>query len=120
MTAGYNHVVPFRTASASTAGSLMNATFEPQARINPHLETSTKKSEDLYRVTIIDNDINTYDQVIQVCMEALQIKFEDAYRIALAVDNNGHATVFEGKIEEAQSVASVIRTIGIEVRVEQL
>ncbi len=66
----------------------------------------------------MDNNVNTYEQVIGICMRALGISYEEGLEIALAVDNNGRATVFEGAEQEAGTVASVIRTIGIEVLVE--
>lgn len=73
--------------------------------------------DNLYRVVIIDNDHNTYEEVILVCMHALGVDYEHALRIALAVDNNGEAEVFQAAREEAERVANLIRTIGIEVRV---
>ncbi|MCB1170637.1 MAG: ATP-dependent Clp protease adaptor ClpS [Leptospiraceae bacterium] len=69
---------------------------------------------------IIDNDYNTYEQVIRICMKALSIGFEDALQIALAVDHNGQADVFQGDEGSARQVAEVIASIGIEVRVEPL
>ncbi len=74
-------------------------------------------SEGLYRVVIIDNDHNTYEQVILICMEALGVDYMHAYRIALAVDNNGEAEVAQAPQPEAERIADIIRTIGIEVRV---
>ncbi|MBI41427.1 MAG: hypothetical protein CMF59_17680 [Leptospiraceae bacterium] len=79
-----------------------------------------KQPERLFRVLIIDNDYNTYEQVIRVCMKALGVGFEEALQIALAVDNNGEAEVFHGDEASAAAVADVIRSIGIEVRVEPL
>ncbi|MBI3396734.1 MAG: ATP-dependent Clp protease adaptor ClpS [Spirochaetia bacterium] len=71
----------------------------------------------IYRVIIIDNDWNTYDQVMRICIEALEVDVEHAYKIALAVDNNGRAEVARLPKLEADRVAGVIRTIGIEVQV---
>lgn len=96
----------------------MTVVFEPQARENPHYRTQDSASHEQFQVTIIDNDVNTYEEVISVCMEALGINFEEAYEIALAVDNNGAATVFQGDKHGSERVAGIIRKIGIEVRVE--
>jgi ATP-dependent Clp protease adapter protein ClpS len=92
----------------------------PQLREAPAARTSPfpRKEEGLFRVTILDNNVNTYEQVISVCMQALGITYEEGFEIALAVDNNGRATVFEGAQIQADMVARVIRTIGIEVLVE--
>ena len=65
----------------------------------------------------MDNDHNTYDEVISICMQALGVDYLHAYRIALAVDNNGEAEVAQASRSEADQIAGVIRTIGIEVRV---
>lgn len=49
-------------------------------------------------------------------MKALQISELEAFHIALAVDHNGEAIVFEGTRAEAEAIANIIRTIGIEVQ----
>lgn len=67
---------------------------------------------------IIDNDYNTYEEVISICMLALGVAYEDAFKIALAVDHNGRAEVVSAPRAEADRIAEVIRTIGIEVLVE--
>jgi len=73
--------------------------------------------EEIFSVTIIDNNYNTYEQVIRICMKALNISYSEAYHIALAVDNNGMCEVLQANKSEAEHVAEIIRTIGIEVRV---
>ncbi|MCE9599552.1 MAG: ATP-dependent Clp protease adaptor ClpS [Spirochaetia bacterium] len=77
----------------------------------------SKSSAEIYSVIILDNNINTYEQVIAICMQALGISYLDAYDIALAVDHNGRAEVFQGVQGEAEAVANIIRTIGISVLV---
>ena len=93
----------------------------PVLRENPSLSPEQRKKapepDDLFRVVIIDNDHNTYQEVIDICMLALGVDFQHAYRIALAVDNNGEAEVAHAGREDAQEIARVIRSIGIEVRV---
>ncbi|MCB1140482.1 MAG: ATP-dependent Clp protease adaptor ClpS [Leptospiraceae bacterium] len=95
----------------------------PLARENPGVQIKgqqNKQPHRLFRVRIMDNDYNTYEQVIRICMKALSIGFEEALQIALAVDHNGHADVFHGDETSARQVAAVISSIGIEVRVEPL
>jgi ATP-dependent Clp protease adapter protein ClpS len=74
----------------------------------------------LYEVRIIDNDYNTYQEVIDITMLALGVSEEEAYAVAWEVDHRGSCVVAEGTLSEAESVASVIRTIGIEVCVERI
>jgi ATP-dependent Clp protease adapter protein ClpS len=82
------------------------------------------KSEDretddrqLFEVRIIDNDYNTYEEVIRVSMTALGINEAQAYAVAWEVDHYGSCVIALGPWEEAESVADIIRTIGIEVQV---
>jgi ATP-dependent Clp protease adapter protein ClpS len=92
-------------------------------KLNPGvhpLPVANPNTGSLYRVVIIDNDHNTYDEVISVCMQALRIGFDDAFKIALAVDHNGEAEIFRAPREEAERVAEIIRKIGIEVVVAPL
>jgi ATP-dependent Clp protease adapter protein ClpS len=79
-------------------------------------KTSREPSE-LYEVRIIDNDFNTYQQVIDVSMLALGISEDEAFAIAWEVDHSGYCVVAHGAYEQAEAVAATIRTIGIEVQV---
>lgn len=96
-------------------------TSPPQFRHNPFVRPESAEQRPdppgEYRVVIIDNDTNTYEEVIHICMLALGIDYEDGYQIAVAVDHNGHCAVYEGPEAEAREIADVIRQIGIEVRV---
>jgi len=65
----------------------------------------------------MDNDHNTYQEVMDVTMLALGIGTDDAYAVAWEVDHRGSCVVAVAPFEEADAVAAVIRTIGIEVRV---
>tara|TARA_B100001939_G_scaffold348121_1_gene372837 strand:- start:32650 stop:32973 length:324 start_codon:yes stop_codon:yes gene_type:complete len=103
--------------------TLISTSIRPENRENPGLRIEgqeQKRPERIFRVTIIDNDYNTYEQVIRICMKALSVGFEEALQIAVAVDNNGEAEVFHGDETSALQVAEVIRSIGIEVRVAPL
>jgi ATP-dependent Clp protease adapter protein ClpS len=75
------------------------------------------ENKDLYEVRIIDNDHNTYEEVIRISMAALGISEAQAFAVAWEVDHYGSCVVARGPYEEAEAVASVIRTIGIEVQV---
>ena len=72
---------------------------------------------ELYEVRIIDNDFNTYQQVIDVSMLALGISEDEAFAVAWEVDHSGYCVVALGPYEQAEAVAATIRTIGIEVQV---
>jgi len=97
----------------------------PQMRDMPMGRSTTRvllpaaqtKTPGNFLVVILDNNTNTYEQVIKVCMDALGITYREAFQIAVAVDNNGRAEVFQGTRDHAEAVATIIRTIGIEVLV---
>jgi len=80
-------------------------------------QNDSADAEDLYEVRIIDNDYNTYAEVMQITMEALGISREMGFAIAWEVDHVGSCAVAQGPYAEAEAVARIIRTIGIEVQV---
>ena len=67
---------------------------------------------------IIDNDVNTYAEVIDVCLQALPVTAEEAFRMATTVDQEGSCVVCVCSQSEADRTSEIIRAIGIEVRVE--
>lgn len=75
--------------------------------------------EPLYDVVVIDNPVNTYEEVMAVVREALGCSFERAFEIAQEIDNTGSACVATVALAEARRIAAIIRRIGIEVRVER-
>lgn len=85
----------------------------------PSGEDEPSDADKLYEVRIIDNDYNTYQEVMDVCMVALGVTVEEAYGIAWDVDHLGSRVVALAPLEQAEAVADVIRTIGIDVQVNQ-
>jgi ATP-dependent Clp protease adapter protein ClpS len=80
-------------------------------------EKTPPEPSELYEVRIIDNDFNTYQQVMDVSMLALGISEDEAFAIAWEVDHSGYCVVAHGPCDQAEAVAVTIRTIGIEVQV---
>lgn len=104
-----------------TAACARPAISTPLARENPDFRDLPERNppgQEMFRVVIIDNDYNTYEEVISICIQALGVSYEDAFKIALAVDHNGRAEVVSAPRPEADRIAAIIRTIGIEVLVE--
>jgi ATP-dependent Clp protease adapter protein ClpS len=83
-------------------------------------EDDSADAEALYEVRIIDNDHNTYQEVMQITMLALGVQQEQAYAIAWEVDHLGSCVVAHEPKEEAEEMAGLIRTIGIEVQVNPI
>jgi ATP-dependent Clp protease adapter protein ClpS len=57
---------------------------------------------------------------MDVTMLALGIDSEEAFSVAWEVDHSGHCVVAHAPYEEAEALANVIRTIGIEVQVNPI
>lgn len=88
-------------------------------RVDSHPPDDDRPPSDrqLYEVRIIDNDYNTYGEVMDISMLALQVSEDEAYAIAWEVDHKGSCVVAYAPREDAEAIASVIRIIGIEVQV---
>jgi ATP-dependent Clp protease adapter protein ClpS len=93
----------------------------------PHVSIPGRSSEDdsadaeaLYEVRIIDNDHNTYQEVMEITMLALGVQQEQAFAIAWEVDHLGSCVVAHAPKEEGEEIAGLIRTIGIEVHVNPI
>jgi ATP-dependent Clp protease adapter protein ClpS len=79
-----------------------------------------QRESQLYEVRIMDNDHNTYQEVMAVCMIALGVTEEQAYAIAWEVDHVGSCPVAQATHAVAERIAERIRTIGIEVQVNPI
>lgn len=86
---------------------------------NQDSNASHSSTEELYAVRVMDNPVNTYDEVMAVCARALAVTADEAFNIAYTVDHEGSCVVCVGPKEESERVAGAIRSIGIEVRLEQ-
>ncbi len=69
-------------------------------------------SEDTpWRLVLFDDDIHTFDEVINQLIKALGCDVEKAEEITLKVHNEGKALVFEGAFEECLKINSVLQEI---------
>jgi ATP-dependent Clp protease adapter protein ClpS len=91
--------------------------FDPPKKKPESDDTNARKDDDQYEVRIIDNDYNTYDEVINIVMLALGVTFEEAYAAAWEVDHMGSCVVAQGPWDTCVEIASIIETIGIETQV---
>ncbi len=64
-----------------------------------------------WRVILYDDDIHTFDEVINQLLKALGCSFEKAEEITMKVHNEGKATAKEGTFEECLKVNSVLQEI---------
>lgn len=64
-----------------------------------------------WRVILYDDDIHTFDEVINQLLKALDCSVEKAEEITMKVHNEGKATAKEGSFEECLQVNSVLQEI---------
>ena len=94
--------------------------FPPIRIPEPPNQDESETEGELYEVRIIDNDYNTYQEVMAITMAALRITEAQAYAVAWEVDHKGSCVVAQAPREEAEAIAEMIRTIGIEVEVNRV
>lgn len=72
-----------------------------------------------HKVVVLNNDHNSFDEVIAILMKAVPgLVLMDAIGLTYEIHLTGAAVVFTGDVEEAETCAGVIRAIGIKVSVE--
>lgn len=75
-------------------------------------ETKEEESIDTpWRVILYDDDIHTFEEVINQLIKALGCSVQQAEKYTFQVHNDGKATVFEGSFEECLKVNSVLQEI---------
>jgi hypothetical protein len=74
--------------------------------------------EPRFAVRVMDNSINTYQEVIAACQGALRVSWDEAFAMAYCIDSVGSCVVCEAPWDDARRIAAAIAVIGIEVRIE--
>lgn len=64
-----------------------------------------------WQLILFDDDIHTFDEVINQLIKALGCTVEKAEQITLKVHNEGKALVYEGAFEECLKINSVLQEI---------
>jgi len=68
-------------------------------------------------VTVFDNEVNTYEEVMTVLILGTCCSQEEAYIEAWEIDHFGQCVVHRSTEDECRGAAGVIATIGIKVEV---
>jgi ATP-dependent Clp protease adapter protein ClpS len=74
-------------------------------------EQEDEDEETPWRVILYDDDIHTFDEVIEQLMKALKCNKSHAEELTYKVHNEGKAEVFEGSFEECFEVNGVLKEI---------
>lgn len=93
-----------------------------QSAVLPVLEEreTTRSGSTEWLVIVFDNPVNTWDEVILILQKATACTLEEAQMETWEVHHLGKSIVHHSDREECERVASVIRTIKIQVEVRQL
>lgn len=97
-----------------TTFNIINALPEPVKTpgVDVLEETEEKDSVDTpWRLILYDDDIHTFDEVIDQLIKALGCSTAKAEELTLKVHNDGKAVVFEGSFEECLKINSVLQEI---------
>lgn len=89
---------------------------DPKPQKSPDVEVLTEEKEEEsvdkpWRVILYDDDIHTFDEVINQLKKALGCSHAHAEELTYKVHNDGKAEVFEGSFEEAFQVNAVLQEI---------
>lgn len=89
-----------------------------QEEISPDVDVDTleqeeedEKEETPWRVILFDDDVHTFDEVINQLIKALGCSVSHAEELTFKVHNEGKARVFEGSFEECFQVNSILKEI---------
>lgn len=84
-----------------------------------HEEPSVGSGGGGWKVTVFNNDHNTYEEVVNVLMDATGCDLDEAYIETWEVDHYGKSDVHFARQGECERIAQIIAKIGIEVEVRQ-
>jgi ATP-dependent Clp protease adaptor protein ClpS len=87
--------------------------------ILPDLSTDVRKeTRRPVRVILYNDDWHSFDDVIRQLMKAIHCSAEEGERHAWIVHTQGRSLVFEGKREDCEVVAGILREIRLQVEVD--
>ncbi len=87
---------------------------QPEKKPGPDVLVDIKEEENLdtpWRLILYDDDVHTFDEVINQLIKALGCSQSKAEEITYKVHFEGKAIVFEGTFEECLKINSVLQEI---------
>jgi ATP-dependent Clp protease adapter protein ClpS len=89
---------------------------EKKSAPTPEIEVleATEEAEEIqnpWQLILYDDDIHTFDEVINQLIKALACSLPHAEELTWQVHNNGKAYVYEGSFEECLKINSVLQEI---------
>jgi hypothetical protein len=83
------------------------------------IKRDKEQAEKDWIVTVYNNDVNTYEEVISILILATACSFDEAYLEAWEIDHLGRSVVHYGRETDCHKVAEIIGKIGIRVEVSR-
>ena len=93
----------------------MSVEVETEAFTLEEILAVTKESN---RLILWNDDINTFDHVIECLMHYLQYGEEEAARIAWTVHTKGKCAILEGSYTEMEDYRKILKSEGLTVSIE--
>jgi ATP-dependent Clp protease adapter protein ClpS len=94
------------------------AVYQDPVMSNPEELTKTETEEEVqdsiqspWKLILYDDDIHTFDEVIEQLMKATGCGLAKAEKLTWQVHNEGKAIVHEGEFEECLRIDSVLKEI---------
>lgn len=93
------------------------ASSSPSVKPRPDINISGKEDPG-WKVTVFNNETNTYEEVIAILMIATGCDAEEAYIETWEIDHYGSCVVHRSDQEACQQAAQIIAKIGIKAEAE--
>jgi len=96
---------------------ILNSSSSPKPEpakpdVEVEVAVETKSDEDTpWRLVLYNDEIHTFDEVINQLIKALGCSFSKAEELTFKVHNDGKAVVHEGTFEECFQINSVLQEI---------
>ncbi len=101
---------PFANTGESESKPDVEEEQRPEVDVLEKEETEDQEDTP-WRVILYNDEIHTFDEVIEQLMKALNCTVDHAEQLTMKVHNDGKAKVFEGSFEECFEVNSVLKEI---------
>ncbi len=70
-----------------------------------------------YKVILYNDDIHTFDEVIQQLIKAISCSYEQARKYAFEAHVKGKAVVFSGELSDCLKVTSILEEIALHTQI---
>ena len=88
----------------------------PEGIINPE-NIEEIEIDSAYRVLLFNDEIHTFDEVIEQLIKAIGCSFEKARSFAFEVHVKGKAMVFAGSMPDCLKVSSILEEIALNTQI---